>query len=376
MNKSFKLSLPFFIMLFIVMTQGPLTYAQLSDETREQREFANDDRRQELEAARERKAMSAEEILELLKEKAEEKIREKRRKELTKMSYSAGLTLKHETNPASDSAQKGDESNELTASANWQPTFTKELSGDLGYTVTDTNYARYENLNTANHSFTGKVKYYPFKDNRKFSVSPGTTYEWNIYPFDDASSYEQFKAFADVTHYFGKLWSWGGKYDYNYKVYDKKVARDFAGTNLNFHREDNRHNGEIWIKRQFGKVSVRFKEKSYRNTSNDNRQKFNDYYSHRGYITISGSFLEDGKLYVNYTSDYESKTYDQRPGDDGGSRFDNAIQHKMTGNLTLNKIWTWNNSFTYKKNGSNVGTGSYKNATISTGLTANFQIGK
>ena len=176
MNK-FPKFLLFFIVVVFFFANIRLTYAQLSDETREQKEFIDQDRREELQATREKHAMTTEEILEVLKEKAKERIREERRKELTKMSYSAGVTLKHETNPASDSAQKGDESNELTASMNWQPKFTSQLSGDIGYTVTDTNYARYEALNTANHAFTGKVKYYPFKDNRKFYISPGTGYE-------------------------------------------------------------------------------------------------------------------------------------------------------------------------------------------------------
>ena len=344
--------------------------AQLSDHSREQSEFKQDDQKDSTQALQADRPMTAEEVMEMLKERAREKLKGERHKLLLKTNWSSGLAFKFDTNPASDALQKGDQSLDKTFSFDWTPEFNSYFSGDLGYYLVDTDYAEQRAFNSINHSLTGKLKYYPSKSKRYF-IEPGIGYEWNIYDFDTSSDYEQNKAFIGLTHYLTNVWSWGSKYEYSYKQYDKQAARNTGASNLNFHRADTRKNIEVWAKRSFGKLSVKLKEKSYRNKSNDEYQDYNEYDSHRGYIIFSGAPFKDGKMYFNFTSDYEIKTYSERAAQ-GTARWDRGIEYKLSGDYPLNKTLSLNTSVTYKKNNSNEATGVYKNVTSQLGLTASF----
>lgn len=365
--------------LFIILTAfsfsifslcfSNLLYAQVSDTARDQKEAAIDDQRAQREDYL--KPKTAEEVLAYLKEKAEELKKEKRRKELLNFKFSTGYSVGLESNPANDAFQKGDEFSQEDFSASWVPTFNKQLSGDATYRLSKQNYHESEELSTFDHTISGSFKWNPFKSG-KLVLTPLQEYDWLIYPFDSSSSYEQTRTSLDWKHYAGKKWSWGGKYEWSRKEYDKKAARDIAEANLNYHRVDFRNSIETWVKWYIGKYSVTLKEKTYRNNANDEFTNFQDWDDHRGYITIAASFMKDGKLYLSHTSDYEIKAYTDRLADEGIGRHDQIIQHKLSAYYTLNKLLTLNPSVTYKKSGSNDKAGAFKDVTYKVGLTADF----
>ncbi len=354
--------------VFILFSSN-LLYAQgLSDTARDQKEAAIEDRR---DAALERKPQTAEQILEYLKDRASQIKKERRMKQLLKFKWSAGISLGHEDNAANDAFQKGDDFEQTDFSFNWQPAFTKDFTGDFGYRYTNQEYFEQDTLTTVDHALNSTFKIYPF-DSGKLLLEPGFEYEWLIYPNDVNSEYEQYKTFMGFKLYPSKKWNYGGKYEYSHKIYDKKAARNPAEANLNYPREDFRNSLELWVKRFIGPYAITLKEKSYRNNSNDEFQKFNDYDDHRFYLTVARSFLKDQKLYVSYTSDYEIKAYVSQKGDEGIGRHDQIIEHKMNAYYTIKKHWTFDYALTYKKSGSNLATGVFKNLTNKIGLTVDF----
>ena len=345
-------------------------YAQgLSNAAREQRESKIEDRRDEREDLK--KPKTAQEIIEYLKERAGILKKERRLKELLETKFSAGYTFGIETNPANDSLQKGDEFSEEDFSMDWVPTFTKKLSGDAGYRLTKQNYFEEDTLSTFDHTVSGSLKWIPFKSG-KVILTPMAEYDWLVYPNDVSSEYEQSRFSLDFKYYIGQKWSYGGKYEWSDKVYDKKVARNTDEVNLNFLRQDFRNSIETWIKWYIGKYSVQLKEKSYRNNSNDEFQKFNDYDSHRGYITFSRSFMKDGKLYLSYNSNYEVKAYSDRLADERIARHDQIIEHKLNAYYTLKSPFTLSPSVSYRKSNGNDVSAGFKDVTYKIGLTADF----
>lgn len=350
-------------------------FAQVSDETRTQFEDEQEQRREEIEEFRELQTApkTAEEVLEMLKERAKERLAEKRRAELLKTKISAGVTSGYESNPANvqDEAEKGDGFLETTFSANWVPKFSDDLKADMGYSLYAKMFNEQNTLNTENHSLNSSLKYTPLASG-KLTLEPGGKYEWNIYPFDDSSSYEQSKGFLKMTYLLNQLWSYGGKYEYAHKVYDKKAAFNDAGANLDVHRKDKRNTVELWIKRQFGRYGVKLKGKSYRNNSNSQFQHYDDYDDHDGELSITGAFLKNSKLYMILSSDYEVKHYKKRAADTAVARSDRALQYRLNSYYTLNKNWSLSHSFSLKNNNSNKATGEFRDITTSLGLTLNF----
>ena len=352
-----------------------LAFAQLSDDSRDQQEAKQEQRQEDLERLRELQTTpkTAEESLEKLKERAKERITEKRRAELLKTKFSANFSTGYESNPANtqDILVKGDSWWENSLSGDWIPKFTKQLSADFGYNLTIKNFFEQGTLSNDNHSLNASLKILPFKSG-KLTLEPGAKKEWNIYLTDSSSSFEQYKLFTKLSHILNQRWSYGGKYEYAYKEYDKKAPIDDSGANFNFHRADHRNSLELWLKRQLGKYSLKLKEKSYRNNSNSQSNHYDDYDDHDAEISLSGAFLKDNKLYMILTSDYEWKNYRKRAGDDAVARADRALQYRLNSYYTLTKNFSLSYTFSVKNNNSNKGSGEFRDITNSLGLTINF----
>ncbi len=365
-----------FLFIFIIFVASPSRiFAQVTDDNRDQFEAKQEQQREELDRAHDIQATpkTADEILEMLKKRAEERMIERRRAEFFKTKISTGLTSGYESNPSNvqDTAEKGDAWFEENFSASWIPKFTNYLRGDFGYSLVIKEYSEQEGLNTENHSLNFSLKYLPLKSG-KLTLEPGGRQEWNIYPFDSSSSFEQSKGFLKFSYLLNQLWSYGGKYEYAYKIYDKKAAFTDSGANFNFQRADIRNTVESWIKRQFGKYSIKLKEKSYRNNSNSQLQHYDDYDAHDGEISISAAFLKNSQLYLILSSDYEVKYYKKRAADTDVARDDRALQYRLNSYYTLNKNWSLSYSFSLKNNNSNKATGEFSDITNSMGLTLNF----
>jgi len=370
--KIYKLIVP--LILTFAVNYPSMSFAQLSsEELLENREAERERRIEDLENLKQIKAApkTAADVLELLKERAKTKIEEKRKELLRKKKFSVGVTAGYESNPLNDGNNKGDSYDENSFTMDWTPTFSPTLSGDIGYSFYNRNYFDHVAINSDTHTLSGWLKIIPFKSG-KFSIEPGVKKEWSLYSFDETSTFDQWKTYSKYTYTIDQKWSHGGKYEYAYKTYAKKNARDSSATDIDLDKKDYRNTVEWWLKRQIGKYSLKLKGKSYRNNSNDEYQKYDDYDSHDGELSLSAAFLKDYKLYVIFSSDFEAKHYRKRASDDNVARSDRILQYRLNNYYTINKTLSLNYSFSLKNSNSNKSTGEFSNITNSLGLTINF----
>lgn len=349
------------------LLSSSLSYAQSTEETAEKREAKIEDKKEDLL----KKLETTEEILTMIRERAEAKLAEKRRQLLRKFKIAAALKSGFETNPLNDGAEKGDGFVEEELTMNWLPTFTPHLAADVGYRLTNQSYMEQTDVSTFDNDFTASLKYYPFESHELF-LQPGVTFEWLNYPRDELATYADTKMFLKFKHYIGTDWYYGGKYEYSDKVYDNKLARDINKNSLSeIVRNDHRNTVELYATRNISKYSVRLKAKAYRNNSNDEYQAYYDYYGYRGYLTLSGSFLEDDRLYLSFTPDYEVKSYDRRVAVDT-ARWDNILNYRLDAYYTVAKDWELAYTYSYKNSVSNAEAGEFLDITNSLGMTYRF----
>ncbi len=362
-----KYLLLFFGGAIFLLVLAPAVYAQKTDETSDQREAEFKDKIERLA----QEPDTVDEVLKMLQERTEIKIKEERRKQFLKTKISASLLTGFETNPLNNENEKSDVFVEENFSFSWLPTLNEHLSADLSYRLANQSYSEQTDLDTFDHVFNTSLKYYPFA-NHLLLLQPGGEYEWLIYPRDETGTYEDTKAFLKFKHYVGQKWHYGGKYEYSYKVYDKRLARDNEQRNIE-ERIDTRNTVELYATRYIGQWSARLKGKIYRNDSNDLFQESYDYNGYRGYFTLSKSFLKDKKLYVSFTPDFELKSYDERVARDTNvARVDHVTQYKLDFYYTLVKNWELSYSITQKLSTSNATAGEFDNMTNQIGVTCTF----
>ncbi len=316
------------------------------------------------------KPLTADEILEILEQRAQLDMKTQQRRLLLKTTGSVGLSYGVETNPANDSSKKGDEYIEEDFSYAWIPTFSKALSANVGYNLSKQDYLKQDTLSTIDHSIDIGLKYYPFESG-KLLLEPGTEYEWLLYPLDDSSDTTQIKSFLKFTHYITPQWNYGGKYEYSHKIYYKTATRDTNQKNLDFPRADDRNTFELWVKRYINKYSVKLKGKFYRNSSNDEFQKYYDYDDYTASIALGGSFLKNDKLYLSFTPSFERKNYVRRVAVDT-AQADKILNYRLDVYYTLSKSWTLNYGISYRHSTSNASTSIFNDMTNQIGLTFDF----
>jgi len=356
------------------MVSATSLWAQVTPEELTDQREADRERQRELREDFEelrKEPQTAQEVADMLREKALLRIKGRRKELLKKRRFSTGVTFGTESNPATNSAEKGDQWIEDTFSAHWTPIWSKKFSGDFGYNLTDRNYFEQTALGSVDHTFNLSLTLSSLMEGR-LTLDSGIYFDIFVYPYDSSASYKQYKPFIKFTNYITNKWTLGGKYEHWDKDYLKKVARNGAGTNLNIARSDVRNVLELWVKRKFGKYSLKLKAKSYRNDSNDRHQDFYDHDSHHGYFTVSRPLLKGNKLFASYTFDYEGKEYKNRLSDSADVRKEKIQQHSVNLNYTLKKWLSIIFSFTHKESHSNAASGVYDNTTVQLGLTANF----
>ena len=350
----------------IILGFGQLPVYAQSEESQEQKVLKAQERSEEAF----QKPETVKEILEMLKERAQLKLKEKRKELLRRKRISVSTYISFENNPLNDSSTKGDYSIEQDFSINWQPAFNKTFGADIGYWLVDQEYFEQTDLSSLDHAVNATMKYTPFEKLR-LRLEPGVEYEWLYYARDENSSYEDLKYFLKFKNYIGEKWNYGGKYEHSFKVYDKKRARDANKTNLGLNREDNRHTVELYVTKYIGKHSIKLKEKFYRNTSNDAYQEYYDYDSAKTYLTFSGTFLKNDKLNISFTPSFERKNYHHRVAVDR-ARYDDVREYKLGTNYSLNKNITLSYTFSHKQVDSNYTSGEYHNVTNKIGMTFDF----
>ena len=364
MNKN--LSQVFLYVLIVIGLEfmGRSVHAQVSQEAVDQRESKISDKADFL-----KKPETVDDIFQMLQQRAEIKLKEKKRQLLLKTKISMGIFYGFETNPLNDSSNKGDHFTEEDFSLDWVPTFDKKFSADVGYRLYNQDYSEQTDLNTLDQAVSASLKFYPFESG-KITFQPGVEYEWLWYPRDESSGYEDTKSFLKFKHYLGTDWSYGGKYEYSYKFYDNKFARDTNQNDLNYARTDYRNTVELSVTRNISQYSIKLRGKVYRNNSNEEYQKYYDYDSYRWYITFSGSLLKD-KHYISFTPDFETKNYRRRIAVNT-ARADHVLEYKMDAYYTFNKNVSFSYNFSNKILNSNAASGEFKDIINQIGITVDF----
>lgn len=352
---------------FLLLLPAAYTYAQVEPEDKlEQRET----KIQEAVEALKRPPETAKDIIEMLKERALLRIKERRRELLLKTKLSAGIAWGFETNVTQASDTKGDYYREDNFSLYWQPTFNRYFGLDTGYWLVNQAYTEQTDSSSLDHAVNFTVNLTPF-ENGRLKLSPGIEYEWLWYPFSSESTYDNLKYFLKLKHYIGKKWNYGGGYEYSEKVYDEKKARDANKTATALSREDTRHTVDLYLTRYLGKFTFKVKGKFYVNYSNDQYREYYDLYSLKPSISIARTFLKDDKLYVSFNPSFERKNYMHRTAVDT-ARYDDVTTWQVSAYYSLKKPFTLSYKFTFKEVETNVDIGRYKNITNVIGLNIDF----
>lgn len=366
-----KVNLITVILLLVLAGPG---WAQLTTETTDQREFILNDEEDE----RYDKIEPADKIFEMLKQRAEDNLREKRMRRLLQFRVDAGVSAGYETNPtqASDDAQgdptrdagDGDFFIEERLDLRWQPEFHSRLKAEAGYRVYNVNYTEEERIDLTSHKWEASLKFYPFK---RFRIEPGIAYTYNDYPNADRSTNAKWSPYIGFRHYIGRDWNYGAEYEYTDKDYDDRLARDGAGLDMpGRDREDIRHTYSAYVTRYFDEWRVRLRYRYYDNDSNDLFLDTYDFDSNRYYLTLSKTFL-DKKLLLSVTPSYETRDYKDRLS--GTETREDDIWHlRVYVDYRLDDHISFNYGLTWRDNESNSSSGNFDNLTNSIGVRYRF----
>lgn len=310
------------------------------------------------------------EIIELLKQRALLRIKKKRRERLLKVSLFSSVSGGYENNVNNDSAKKGDLFTSQLLMVTWQPTFNKYFSLNNSVLAFNQIYSDFTDTNYLYSSVSTGARFYPFSDG-KLRLEPGLGYEVLWYPNSLNSSYNTVKYFLKTKNFISRTLSADLNFEFSLKEYDNRKARNPSGVTQEFVREDERYTFEAGLTRRIGRFSLGLKEKVYRNTSNDLLQELNDYYSHKSSLTLSGTFLEDNRLYIAFTPSFERKNYKVRLAVDR-ARFDDRYNYKFAAYYKLNENYTLTYKFDHWNLNSNSRSSEYTNIINQIGISAKF----
>jgi len=312
----------------------------------------------------------AKEYVEILKQRAEQQLKEEERKKLLKTRIFAELSFGFDNNVTADSSTKGDFFTEKQFFFNWLPTFNKNLGLDANYWLINTTYSEETDLTYLYQGAEAGPVYYPF-DNKSLSISPGAGYEWAWYINSKADSYTKFKQYLRFRHYLARNLFYGGEYEHSDRAYNNQNISDINNNELAIKRQDNRHTLDLYLVRYLGDNGyIKLRGKAYINDSNFQFSDFYDYDSLKGFLAMGRTFFNN-KLNVVFTPSFEKRNYKNRVAVDT-ARYENIMEYNLVTSYSLRKNLNWIYKFNYRKVGSNDPLARYTEVTNSTGVNMVF----
>ncbi len=319
---------------------------------------------------------SAEELIEMLKQRALRKMEEKQREQLRATKGTVGLHIGYDKNANTNSDRRGDLYFEQYFSFAWVPTFNDYFGAEIGPWHYADIYFDNQDTTILDAAFKVILKYFP-TGKPYFELQPGWERQYVHYPDAGTSSYTEDKLFLKFKHRFWKRWSHDGKYEYSFKEYDKKRPRTNTSTDFisGMVVEKNRHAFEYNLGFPLlGKNNAKIKQKFYTETSNDNYREYYDLYSYKVTGELGRSLTK--KLYAKASSAYERKNYCKRrvgsPASYAEMEYDDVYTQKLYFYYTLKKDWTLSYTFTHKKSDSNYAVYDYDQVSHLAGLYVSF----
>lgn len=310
------------------------------------------------------------ELIELLKQRALLKIKKKKKERLLRLEIFASASSGYETNVNNDSSNKGDIFNTQFAMISWKPTFTKWFGLNANALSFNQLYSDFTDSNYLFSSVSTAARLYPFREGR-IRLEPGIGYETLWYPLSSDSSYNNLKYFLNTKTFFSPEWNSDLNFEYSVKEYDAKKARNPSGVKQEFVRQDERYALEAGLSRNIGRYIITLEGKASRNSSNDLLQDLNDYYAFESSLTIAGLFLEDNRLYIAFTPNFERKNYKERQAI-FMAEYDDRYNYRLSMYYTLTKNYTLSYRFDYWSLDSNNPLSEYKNIINQIGISARF----
>lgn len=346
----------------------PLGWTQAEDDQEDRIEAG-------IEAPKGAVVTSAEELIEMLKQRALRKKDEERRAQLRATKGTIGLHLAYDNNVNTDSDRRGDEYMEQYFSYSWVPTFNDYFGAEIGPWYFADIYSGVRDSTMFDFAFKAILKYFP-TGKPHFELQPGVERQFIHYPEAETSSYMEDKAFLKFKHRFGKGLSHDGKYECAFKEYDKKHPRTNSSTDYitSMALEKSKHSFEYNIGFPWKKNNLKLKQKFYKEVSNDHYRDYYDVYSYKVTVELGRSLMK--KLYAKASTSYERKNYNHRlvaaPTSYAEAEYDGIYNEKLDFYYTLKKDWTLSYSFSHKRSDSNYAVYDYDKATHKAGLYVSF----
>lgn len=366
MNKIYVLIVSVIVTLLLI---SPASVWSLSEEEQE-------DRIEEgIAAEKGRVYSSAEELIELLKQRALRKQETARREQLRATKGTLGLHFAYDNNVNTDSDRLGDIYFEQYFAYNWVPTFNDYLAAEIGPWYYSDIYMDSCDLTILDYAFKAILKYFP-TGKPYLELQPGIERQWIHYPETENSSYIEDKAFFKFKHRFWQRWSQEGKYEYAFKEYDKKGARETTSTSYlaGMVLEKSKHSLEYNLGFPWGKNNCKIKQKAYQEASNDHYRDYYDVYSYKVTAELGRSLNK--KLYAKASGSYERKNYSHRtviaPSSYAVAEYDDVYTQQLDFYYTLKKDWTLSYTLKHKRSDSNYPIYDYDKVSHKTGVYISF----
>ena len=311
-----------------------------------------------------------EEALAAIKRRAIKILAARRAARRLKFSGEVSEAIAYETNPSTSSSHKGDTSEETSTYLTLSKKLTPTLDWSSSYSGSYLKYVNYGDGDYTDHTLTAtKLRWQP---GRMWRVESWLDFEYNYYPAAKDSTYRNFKTISRIRQNLFGSWYHQIQYEWFFRDYVTKNARDGAGAETLSNRVDMRNRIRYKAGATVKKTLLSVENDVYFNDSNDARSDYYDYDVWK--ITGSASGNATKKLYLSGTFAFERKNYRERKvtGINAEARYDDKYTLSSSATYDLNDTWRLAYGLTFDHLGSNEPTGEYDNAKHSLTVTAKF----
>lgn len=318
---------------------------------------------------------STQEVIAAIKRRAQQILDERRRARQLRFSWEVSQLIGYESNPSNGTEHVGDTYFEHSAYATLSKKLTPTVTWQAIYSGFFDNYLEYGDGDYTSQTVTPvKLVWQP---GRVWRADGGVDLNITYYPRSKPSNYREVKPYIGIRQNLGELPRLGNvfhsiRYEWFYRYYISKKARDGRGAEMLDAREDNRHRFRYELGTTWEKTLLKVRQEWYFHGSNDER---NDFYDAEDYkLTASLNRPLTKKLSMNASYSFERKNYSKRPvsGINSEARYDDTQTWTLAGAYEFDKTWSFGPSFSYKFLDSNEPTGEFVDTTISGTLTARF----
>lgn len=312
-----------------------------------------------------------EEALAAIKRRAQKILAARREARRLKFSGELSEAVGYETNPSNSGvAPKGDTYEETSTYLTLSKKLTSSLDWSSSYSGSYLKYLDYGDGDYTDHTFTvSKLRWQP---RRMWRLEQWVDVEYNYYPTAKDSSYRNFKTVTRLRQNLFNAYYHQIQYEWFFRDYATKNARDGAGAETLSDRVDMRNRLRYKVGGTVKKALLSVENDVYFNDSNDARNDFYDYDVWK--ITSAASGNATKQLYLSSSFAFERKNYRTRKvsGIDAEARYDDKYSIAAGTSYDLNKTWKLAYDFSFDHLGSNEPTGEFDNAKHAFKVTARF----